>query len=79
MPPAGLQDPFEQVAAGENLTCALRSDQSVVCWGVGFSATRPGPTGKFVAIDANTDFACGIRPDGTAICWNDTTEYAVTL
>jgi alpha-tubulin suppressor-like RCC1 family protein len=75
--PPTTTETFDQIAAGELLTCLLRGDQSVVCHGVGFTTTNTGPSGKFVAIDANTDFACGIRTDGTAVCWDATSEMAI--
>lgn len=73
-----------QVAAGNNHTCALREDRSVVCWGLNGSAkgvigdgafeTRTSPVavpglGGVRSIAAGPVHNCAARFDGTVACW----------
>ena len=63
---------FIQVTAGRYLTCALRSDGSVVCWGEDSSTQLRVPAEeRFTAIETGGFHTCGLREDGTAVCWSD--------
>ncbi len=72
------------VVASKEGSCALRSDQSVTCWGAGFDGLLgdgsqedrnfAGPVvsiANIIAIDAaySTNRVCAVRSDGTAHCW----------
>jgi alpha-tubulin suppressor-like RCC1 family protein len=75
---------FTQVAVGTSFTCALKSDQTVWCWGLNSSGqlgdgtttnrNRPvqvsGLTGV-TAIDNQSDFACALKSDQTVWCWGN--------
>jgi alpha-tubulin suppressor-like RCC1 family protein len=75
---------FTQVAVGTSFTCALKSDQTVWCWGLNSSGqlgdgtttnrNRPvqvsGLTGV-TAIDNQSDFACALKLDQTVWCWGN--------
>ncbi len=65
-PPSGL---FEVLTAGENHTCGLRADGSVVCWGDGSNGETVVPPGPFQQISAGDSFTCAIRGDHTVACW----------
>jgi Regulator of chromosome condensation (RCC1) repeat len=60
-----------QVAAGGELTMAVRSDRSLVAWGLG--VLTPGVVTPFgntvVQVAVGTGHACVRRTDGTAWCW----------
>ncbi len=70
------------VAAGDNHTCAIAVDSSVLCWGdntagqlgdraLGKAAdpTRVPMVGNVVDIDAGGLHSCAVLKDGTARCW----------
>jgi alpha-tubulin suppressor-like RCC1 family protein len=74
---------FTQVTVGTSFTCALKSDQTVWCWGLNSSGqlgdgttttnrNRPvqvsGLTGV-VSVDNQSDFACALKSDQTVWCW----------
>jgi alpha-tubulin suppressor-like RCC1 family protein len=49
-------------------TCAIRSDQTISCWGS--IGDEPVPSGQFVSITAEGDgHACALRVDLTIACW----------
>jgi hypothetical protein len=60
------------LTASHNYTCALKADNTVVCWGK--TSSNPGipPQGTFSQISANGYHTCGI--EGTAnhmTCWDN--------
>ena len=73
---------FTQVTVGTYFTCALKSDQTVWCWGLNSSGqlgdgtttnrNRPvqvsGLTGV-ISVDNQSDFACALKSDTTVWCW----------
>jgi trimeric autotransporter adhesin len=75
---------FTQVAVGTSFTCAVKSDQTVWCWGLNSSGqlgdgtttnrNRPvqvsGLTGV-TAVDNQSDFACAVKSDQTVWCWGN--------
>jgi hypothetical protein len=48
--------------------CALRTDDSVTCWGRGGGETF-APTGSFATISGDYDQTCGVTTDGGIVCW----------
>jgi alpha-tubulin suppressor-like RCC1 family protein len=78
---------FTQVVAGENHTCALRSDGAVFCWGLNSSGQLGdnsqvdksiptavnglGTGSDVVALSAGKDHTCALKNDHTALCWGD--------
>lgn len=74
---------FMSVSAGYTVSCGVKSDASIACWGrntegelglgypSGWSA-QPLPVSgnhSFVTIEAAGDHTCGLLTDSTAYCW----------
>ena len=66
-PPAS----FKAVSAGSNHSCAIRTDDTITCWGHNGSGQGDAPTGSFKAVSAGEAHSCGIRIDNTITCWGD--------
>ena len=67
-PPIGVK--FTTLAPGNDHTCGLRSDGSVLCWGEGPSFNnQPLSRGPFESIVSGWGFSCALKNDGTPICW----------
>jgi alpha-tubulin suppressor-like RCC1 family protein len=78
----GLTDVVE-VRAGEEHTCARKSDKTVVCWGLNYDGelgdgtktnrSSPVPVGGLdpdvTAISCGRWFTCGLHAAGTISCW----------
>ncbi|GIE76932.1 hypothetical protein Aph02nite_28820 [Actinoplanes philippinensis] len=80
----GGDTPWSSVDAGEKHTCALRTDDTLWCWGDdsdgalgdGPGVTRAGPVpvaggGTWRTFDAGGSDTCGIRSDSTLWCWGE--------
>jgi hypothetical protein len=58
------------VGAGDELTCAIRTDGTLACWGsIGNHGDASPPAGTFTAVSGGYSDACAIRTDGTLACW----------
>ena len=66
-----------QIAASGFQSCALRSDQSVACWGQDLLGTGLGTTTPVtvpgligvIQVASGGDHVCALRSDGTVACW----------
>ena len=56
---------FTAISAGQLLTCGLREDATIQCWGRGNSP----PNGEFRALTVDDNHGCAIKTDGSAECW----------
>lgn len=72
-PPAGSL--FKQLSAGNHITCGLRLDDTLQCWGK-IQALDPilprqeqAPAGTYKQVSVGFDHACAIRSDGVIVCW----------
>ena len=65
---------FKTVSAGGGHSCAVRSDDTAVCWGDNRSGQADAPTGGFKSVSAGGSYSCAIRSDNTAVCWGNN-EY----
>jgi hypothetical protein len=68
---------FKALSIGYAIGCALRTDDTVVCWG---SSRRLGvsPDGAFEQVVAGDTFECGLRKDGQLVCWGSVEDWAST-
>ncbi len=65
-PPAGT---FTAVSAGDGSACAIRTDQTLVCWGSFFPVLPTPPAGTFTAVSTTGGQSCAVRTDQTLACW----------
>ena len=63
---------FKSVSAGGQHSCAVRSDDTAVCWGNNGSGRADAPTGGFKSVSAGGYHSCAVRSDDTAVCWDTT-------
>jgi alpha-tubulin suppressor-like RCC1 family protein len=63
------QEEWLEVSAGEKVTCAIRGENTVVCWGYcAFGQCEPG-SDEFKAVSVNHIHGCGIMMNGAVHCW----------
>ena len=69
-PPDGQ---FISVASGFNLSCGVRIDHSVECWGFMIfflsDSLTTIPEEEYTSVSVGGFHACGIRIDQTVACW----------
>jgi hypothetical protein len=63
------------IAAGERHTLGVKSDGSIVTWGIGGYGlpTVPPPNSHFLAVAAGASFSMGLKTDGTITAWGSNT------
>ncbi len=62
---------FTAVAAGDQHSCGLLTDQTIACWGSNNYGESNPPPGHFTAVSAGGSHSCGLRTDNTITCWGD--------
>lgn len=81
--PVSGGDAWNQVSAGRDHTCGIKTDGSAWCWGEGdegrLGNNDPGPNhptpqpvsggDTWIDIQAALSHTCGLQSDGTAWCW----------
>ncbi|GEM_PF-5218738 len=60
---------FIDLAIGERIGCALRSDGSVNCWKSEWQDWTPAPSEEFVELEGSRYNVCGITQSGDVNCW----------
>lgn len=68
---------FTAIAAGNEHSCGIRTNSTVICWGGNQYGQADPPTGQFTDITAYLGHSCGLRTNGTIICWGYN-EYGQT-
>jgi hypothetical protein len=63
------EGPYLQVTSGMRHSCAIKKDQTVVCWGYNGTGQLAAPSGTFTQVSGGILHTCGIRTDGSATCW----------
>lgn len=75
------------LSAGDNAACAIRSDASVVCWGVNGIAQPGSPVGTDTSratpvanvngarqLAVGQGHACALLADGSVVCWGSNSQ-----
>src|SRR5215218_5498118 len=61
---------YEALSVGGSGACALRADDTVVCWGVSYDGATSAPADRFAAIASGSFNHCGLRlADRSIACW----------
>jgi hypothetical protein len=70
-----------RVAAGGFYTCAIKADDTPVCWGSDSHGqiTLPAGIGTVKQIAAGGRHACAIKTDDTPICWGSNSDGQATV
>jgi Putative Ig domain/Regulator of chromosome condensation (RCC1) repeat len=63
--------PYSDVQTGGSYTCAIKADQTVVCWGDNSLGQATPPTSSFKQISLSGMYGCGVRTDDTLECWGE--------
>ena len=68
------------------MSCGVRTDQSVECWGpptgetpnLSSGADFTPPEGQFTKVSVDfLYFACGLKVDGSVVCWGADETYEI--
>ena len=66
---------YRSVSAGGLHSCAIRADDTIVCWGNNVFGQADPPDGSYTAVTAGEFHSCGLRTDGSVTCWGRTQSY----
>ena len=61
---------LKAISSGQYVTCALRQEGTIVCWGGLANTWTPPQDETFVDILVGWFQICALREDGTDICWS---------
>ena len=66
---------FKIVTAGSYHSCAVRTDDTITCWGRNDYGQTDAPSGTFKTVTTGGGYSCAVRTDDTITCWgsNDNT------
>ena len=60
---------FVTVTTSVQLSCGLRADGGITCWGDNLFGQTDVPPGRFSTVSTAGGYTCGLRTDGTIACW----------
>jgi Regulator of chromosome condensation (RCC1) repeat len=67
---------YKALSVGGANACALRADDTVVCWGASYDGATSAPGDRFAAIFSGGFNSCGLRlSDRTIACWGLYARY----
>jgi hypothetical protein len=81
---SGSVGTFASVSAGYEVTCGVRTNGTIACWGDNYYGQATPPAGTFTSASVGGEWvvhqshACGVRTDGTIACWGDNTYGQAT-
>ena len=62
---------FTRLATGVSYSCAIRTDQTIACWGNNQDGQIDAPHGQYTTIAVGDSHSCAIRTDQTIACWGN--------
>ena len=60
---------YLSISAGQGFTCAIRTDETLDCWGEDGLGQTEAPPGTFSVVSAGGNHACAVRTTGAVACW----------
>ena len=60
---------YRSVSAGGAHSCAVRTDDTITCWGYNESGRADAPEGTYRSVSAGGAHSCAVRTDDTITCW----------
>jgi hypothetical protein len=61
---------YKALSVGGSQACALRADDTAVCWGASYDGATSAPADRFAAVFSGGFNSCGLRlADRTIACW----------
>jgi hypothetical protein len=66
-PPEGT---FVKVVTGLSITCGIKTDGSIECWGLEFESGEV-PDGTFVDVAISPEGGCALNTAQEVVCWGD--------
>ena len=60
---------FIEISAGDQVTCGLRPDFTIECWGSSLYGETEAPCGQFVQMSSMGHDTCAVDPQGGLVCW----------
>ena len=60
---------FKATSAGGAHSCAIRTDETIRCWGSNQHGQMNAPQGTFRSVSAGGSHTCGLGTDETTRCW----------
>lgn len=57
------------MSAGRGHVCALKTDNTVACWGSNDQGRSTPPAGEFIYLTSGAYHTCGLRQNGAVVCW----------
>lgn len=60
---------FLRLDAGDDYTCGVNSDRSIICWGRNNHGQIGAPKGDYTDVATGSTHACGIAAAGSISCW----------
>ncbi|WP_419844799.1 Ig-like domain-containing protein [Candidatus Poriferisocius sp.] len=62
---------FTLLATGVSYSCAIRTDQTIACWGNNRYGQIDAPPGQYTTIALGNSHSCAITTDQTIACWGN--------
>lgn len=63
-----------RISVADDVSCALRGDDTIACWGRGSTRAATPPAGAFVEIGIGLDYGLGLRESGEIVRWGTASQ-----
>ena len=78
-PSQQIRTGYQQFDLGTSHGCAIKADNSIVCWGSNKYGQASPPSGQFKEVNVGTSHSCAIKMDNTVMCWGSNESLSATL